>query len=79
MVRVAPDYITEFALSQDRADADAIFVSCGALRSLDVIAEIEIACRQARNLQQPGDDLGYLRLAGIDDRFEGYGRLLAEL
>ncbi len=42
MVRVAPDYIAEFALAQDRADADAIFVSCGALRTLDVIAESTI-------------------------------------
>src|SRR5882724_999858 len=37
IVRVAPDFIAEFALSMDRPDADAIFVSCGALRTLDVV------------------------------------------
>ena len=41
MVRVAPDYITEFALSQDHEEADAIFISCGALRTLQVVDEIE--------------------------------------
>ena len=31
MVCVAPEYLAEFALSLDRPDADAIFISCGAL------------------------------------------------
>jgi maleate isomerase len=31
MVRVTPDFIREFAISLDRPDADAVFISCGAL------------------------------------------------
>jgi maleate isomerase len=78
MVRVAPDYITEFALAQDHPDADAIFVSCGALRTLDVIAEIEARAGKPAICSNQAMIWDCLRLAGIDDRFESYGRLLAE-
>ena len=78
MVRVAPDYIAEFALAQDRADADAIFVSCGALRTLEVVAEIEARAGKPVVCSNQAMIWDCLRLAGIDDRFEGYGRLLQE-
>ena len=78
MVRVAPDYITEFALAQDHPDADAIFVSCGALRTLDVIGEIEAGAGKPAICSNQAMIWDCLRLAGIDDRFEGFGRLLAE-
>ena len=78
MVRVAPDYIAEFALAQDRADADAIFVSCGALRTLDVIAEIEARAGKPAICSNQAMIWDCLRLAGVDDRFSGYGSLLAD-
>jgi len=78
MVRVAPDYITEFALAQDHPDADAIFVSCGALRTLDVIGEIETRAGKPAICSNQAMIWDCLRLAGINDRFEGFGRLLAE-
>ena len=76
MVRVAPDYIKEFAFSLDRPDADAIFISCGALRSLDVIGAIEEAAGKPAICSNQAMIWDTLRLAGIEDRFEGYGRLL---
>jgi maleate isomerase len=76
MVRVAPDYIAEFALAQDRAEADAIFVSCGALRTLDVIGEIEARAGKPAVCSNQAMIWDCLRLAGIEDRFDGYGRLL---
>ncbi len=78
MVRVAPDFIAEFTLAQDRADADAIFVSCGALRTLDVIGEIEARAGKPAICSNQAMIWDCLRLAGIEDRFEGYGRLLAD-
>jgi maleate isomerase len=78
MVRVAPDYITEFALAQDDAKADAIFISCGALRTLDVIGEIEARAGKPAICSNQAMIWDCLRLAGIEDRFEGYGRLLEE-
>jgi maleate isomerase len=78
MVRVAPDFIAEFALAQDRADADAIFVSCGALRTLDVIADIETRAGKPAVCSNQAMIWDCLRLAGVDDRLQGYGRLLSE-
>lgn len=78
MVRVAPDYITEFALAQDHPDADAIFISCGALRTLDVIGEIESHAGKPAICSNQAMIWDCLRLAGIEDRFEGYGCLLSE-
>ena len=79
MVRVAPDYIKEFALSLDRPDADAVFISCGALRSLDVIGAIEEAAGKPAICSNQAMIWDTLRLAGIEDRFEGYGRLLGTI
>jgi maleate isomerase len=78
MVRVAPEFIAEFALDQDRPDADAIFVSCGALRTLDVIGEAEARAGKPIIASNQAMIWDTLRLAGIDDRYEGYGRLLSD-
>ena len=78
MVRVAPDYIAEFALAQDHPDADAIFISCGALRTLDVISEIESRAGKPAICSNQAMIWDCLRLAGIEDRFAGYGRLLSD-
>ena len=78
MVRVAPDYIAEFALAQDHPDADAIFVSCGALRTLDVIGEIESRAGKPAICSNQAMIWDCLRLAGIDDQYAGYGCLLSK-
>ncbi len=78
MVRVTPDYIAEFAAGIDRADADAVFISCGALRTLDIVDVLErdlgkpVICSNQAMLWD------CLRLAGIDDKLDGFGRLLRE-
>jgi len=77
MVRVTPSFIRDFALSLDRADADAIFMSCGALRTLDVVGEIESQAGKPVVASNQAMIWDTLRLAGVEDRFEGYGRLLS--
>jgi maleate isomerase len=77
MVRVAPDFIAEFALSQNQPDADAIFISCGALRTLDVIGKIEAQAGIPVIGSNQAMIWDCLRLAGIDDKFDGYGQLLS--
>ena len=78
MVRVTPAFIRDFAISLDRTDADAVFISCGALRTLDVIGDFEAAIGKPAICSNQAMIWDTLRLAGIDDRFEGYGRLLAD-
>lgn len=76
MVRVTTDYLREFAISLDRPDADAVFISCGALRTLDVIGKIEEAIGKPAVCSNQAMIWNNLRLAGVEDRMEGYGRLL---
>ncbi|MDX2493800.1 MAG: hypothetical protein QNK27_02440 [Desulfuromusa sp.] len=78
MVKVTPDFIKEFALSIDDPNAEAIFISCGALRSLDVVEEIEKAAQKPVIVSNQAMIWETLRLAGIQDRIDGYGRLLRE-
>ena len=78
MVRVSPQYIAEFALSQDREDADAIFISCGALRTLEVVDEIETQAGKPVICSNQAMIWDCLRLAGVEDQIEGYGRLFEE-
>jgi maleate isomerase len=77
MVRVAPEYIAEFAASLDRPQADAVFVSCGALRTLDVVQSLEDRLGKPVLCSNQAMIWDCLRLAGIDDRVSGYGTLLA--
>lgn len=76
MVRVAPDFIETFALSLDRPEADAIFVSCGALRTLDVVQRMEDRAGKPVIASNQAMLWDTLRLAGIPDRLDGLGRLL---
>ena len=75
MGRIASDYIKEFALGIDRPDADAIFVSCGGIRTIDVLQEIEDAAGKPVVCSNQAMMWDCLRRAGINDRIEGYGRL----
>ncbi len=78
MVRVTPAFIRDFALSLDRPDADAIFISCGALRTLDVIDEIEKSVDKPAICSNQAMIWDVLRLAGVTDAIMGYGRLLED-
>lgn len=78
MVRVPPDYLVELALAVDNPDSEALFISCGALRSLDVVDEIEQRLGKPVVCSNQAMIWDTLRLAGIKDKFEGYGRLMRE-
>lgn len=78
MVRVAPDYLVEFARAIDRPDADTVLISCGALRTIDVVEELERALGKPVICSNQAMLWECLRLAGADDRLDGLGRLLRE-
>lgn len=77
MVRVAPEFIRDFALSIDHPEAEAIFVSCGALRTLDVVQQIEDIAGKPVITSNQALIWDCLRLAGLKDQFQGYGQLLS--
>lgn len=78
MARVAPQYIAEFAASVDRPDADAVFISCGALRSVEVIDQLERELGKPVVTSNQALMWDCLRQAGLNDRFDGYGTLFRD-
>ena len=76
MAGLPPEAIYRAALEADRPDADALFISCTALRACDVVERIErtlgkpvVTSIQAMFWQS-------LRYAGHSGSIEGYGSLL---
>lgn len=78
MVRVTPGFIRDFAAALDQPEADAIFISCGALRSIEIIEELEAMTGKPVITSNQAMAWDAMRLAGIADRVEGFGRLLRE-
>ena len=78
IARVPPESLHRFARHIDRPDADAIFVSCTNVAGIGEIAAVEA------NLGKPVITSNLvtiwhaLRLAEINDRIDGFGRLLSE-
>ena len=79
MVRVTPGFIAHMASELDQADADAIFISCGALRSVEVIEVLEEKLNKPVITSNQAMAWDSLRLAGINTAIEGFGRLLSEV
>ncbi len=73
--RVTPAYWKEFALQIDRPDADAIFLSCGGIRSLEVAEEIEAATGKPCITSNQAQFWSCLRRAGIGDELRGFGQI----
>ena len=78
MARISPTSIMHAAREIAATDVDGVFISCTALRSVEIIEELEqslgkpvVASNQAMLWQA-------LRLAGFEHPIEGFGRLLFE-
>ncbi len=78
MIRVRPDFIAEFAAATDTADADTLFISCGALRSIDIVDALEQKLGKPVICSNQAMMWDVLRRAGINDRIKGYGSLLRD-
>lgn len=78
MVRVAPEHIVQYARAIDRPDADCVLISCGALRALDVVDQIEQILGKPVICSNQAMLWDVLRTAGLDDRLPDLGRLLRD-
>ena len=76
--RVTPSYWKEFALEIDRPDADAIFLSCGGIRSLEVAEEIEQITGKPVVTSNQAQFWSCLRRAGVQDTLKGFGRIFQQ-
>ena len=78
MAKLSPESIYQAAVEADCADADALFISCTAIRAVDVVERIEqkigkpvVTAVQAIFWQS-------LRMTGYTGSVGGYGRLLRD-
>lgn len=78
MARVTPAYLADFAASVDREDSDAVFISCGALRSVEIIDALEARLNKPVITSNQAMMWDCLRTAGVTDSVEGYGTLLRD-
>ena len=72
---VTPDYWKKFALEINRPDAEAIFLSCGGIRALEVAQEIEQIVNKPVVTSNQAQMWSCLRRAGIFDSIEGFGQI----
>ena len=78
MSRVPPLQVFEHARSVDRPEAQAILICCTDFNSLDVIDPLEQALGKPVLSSNICTFWNSLRIAGIQDKIEGYGTLLRE-
>lgn len=75
--QVTPVFWRDFAIAIDQPDADAIFLSCGGIRSLEVAAEIEDVVGKPVITSNQAQFWSCLRRAGITDELTGYGQIFS--
>jgi maleate isomerase len=72
---VTPEYWIKFALEINEAAADAIFLSCGGIRSTEVIDRIEQKVGKPVITSNQAQMWSCLRRAGVEDKIFGFGEL----
>ena len=78
MARVEPATVRDMALETDVPDAEALFVSCTALRTSSIIDELEQRLKKPVVTSNQALVWHSLRLSGYETPVEGYGRLLRD-
>jgi len=78
IARVAPDFIAEWAESTRHPKAEALFISCTALRAVPVLRELEVRLGIPVVASNQATFWSALRNAGCGLTVQGYGRLLEQ-
>lgn len=78
IARIPPQSLHRFARHIDRPDADVIFISCTNIAGIEEIAQIEAELGKPVITSNLVTIWHALRTIGINDRIEGFGRLLTE-
>ena len=77
MGRVTPEFWKTFAIRIDQPDADAIFLSCGGIRALEIAEEIEQTIGKPVIASNQAHFWSCLRRAGITDELRGFGQIFS--
>ena len=76
----AQDGLLEFSarVKESAPTADSLLISCGALKTLDIIVPLEKRCKVPVVSSQPHGLWNGVRLLGLSGKVEGYGSVLAK-
>jgi len=75
MGNITPGYIKEFAISLDKPDADTIFISCGGIRTIDILQQIEEEVKKPVICSNQAMMWSCLRRINVSINVKGYGGL----
>jgi arylmalonate decarboxylase len=77
---VTPEQVYDFSLASysPAAKADALLVSCGGLKTIDLLVPLETKCKIPVVSSTPHALMNAVRLVGISPRVKGYGSILAK-
>lgn len=76
MARLTPASIRRAAIETCAPDADALFISCTALRAVEVLDEIEAALEKPVISSIQAEFWQSIRVAGYEEPIDGFGSLL---
>jgi maleate isomerase len=76
MARLTPASIRRAAIDTCDADADALFISCTALRAVEVLDEIEAVLEKPVISSIQAEFWQSIRLAGYEEPIDGFGSLM---
>jgi arylmalonate decarboxylase len=78
--QAAQDGLLEFsaAVKESAPKADSLLISCGALKTLDIIVPLEKRCKTPVVSSLPHGLWNGVKLAGLSGRVQGYGSVLAK-
>jgi arylmalonate decarboxylase len=76
----AQDGLFDFSagVKESAPTADALLISCGALKTLDLIAPLEKRCKVPVVSSQPHGLWNAVRLLGVSGKVDGFGSVLAK-
>jgi maleate isomerase len=76
--RISKEVLYRLAREVDRPESGALFISCTALHTFDIIDKLETDLGKPVVTSNQATIWNLLRLAGIKDKIAGYGKLLSE-
>jgi arylmalonate decarboxylase len=77
---VTPQQVYDFSIASfsPAAKADALLVSCGGLKTIDLLTPLEQKCKVPVVSSTPHALMNAVRLVGMNPRVKGYGSVLAK-
>ncbi|MCY4640934.1 MAG: aspartate/glutamate racemase family protein [Chloroflexi bacterium] len=78
LARIPPEVVYRLARQADRAEADALLISCTDLPALSIVPRLEEALGKPVVTSNTAMFWDCMRRAGLNERTDGFGMLLAE-